>query len=78
MMESDFETFPALPCPRAGDGLFDPRDTWSVYLPVKQNKTPRGHNELTLDRKSMPIVAWYILSNESYINRVISEVFPTA
>jgi hypothetical protein len=26
----------------------------------------------------MPIVAWYVLSNESYMNRVIKEVLPTA
>jgi hypothetical protein len=32
---------------------------------------------LTLERKSMPIVAWYMLSKESYMNRVIKEVFPT-
>jgi hypothetical protein len=32
----------------------------------------------TLDRKSIPIVAWYVLSNESYINLVIRDVFPTA
>lgn len=32
----------------------------------------------TLDKKSMPIVAWYVLSNESYMNRVINDVFPTA
>jgi len=25
----------------------------------------------------MPIVAWYMLSNESYIKRVIREVLPT-
>ena len=25
----------------------------------------------------MPIVAWYMLSNESYIKRVMSEVLPT-
>jgi hypothetical protein len=25
----------------------------------------------------MPIVAWYMLSNESYMNRVIRDVFPT-
>jgi hypothetical protein len=31
----------------------------------------------TLDRKSIPIVAWYVLSNESYINLVIRDVFPT-
>jgi len=26
----------------------------------------------------MPMVAWYVLSNESYMNRVIKEVLPTA
>lgn len=31
----------------------------------------------TLERKSIPIVAWYMLSNESYMNRVIREVLPT-
>jgi hypothetical protein len=25
----------------------------------------------------MPIVAWYVLSNESYMKRVINDVFPT-
>lgn len=30
-----------------------------------------------MDKKSIPIVAWYVLSNESYMNRVIKEVFPT-
>jgi hypothetical protein len=25
----------------------------------------------------MPIVAWYVLSKESYMNRVMSDVFPT-
>ena len=33
--------------------------------------------ERTLERKSMPMVAWYMLSKESYINRVIKEVLPT-
>ena len=26
----------------------------------------------------MPIVAWYMLSNESYINRVMRDVLPTS
>lgn len=26
----------------------------------------------------MPIVAWYMLSNESYMKRVIRDVLPTA
>ena len=30
-----------------------------------------------MERKSMPMVAWYVLSKESYMNRVMSEVFPT-
>lgn len=36
-----------------------------------------GSNELALERKSMPMVAWYMLSKESYMNRVIREVLPT-
>ena len=32
---------------------------------------------LTFDKKSMPIVAWYVLSKVSYIKRVIREVLPT-
>ena len=31
----------------------------------------------TFDRKSIPMVAWYMLSKESYMNLVISDVFPT-
>jgi len=31
----------------------------------------------TFDRKSIPMVAWYMLSKESYMNLVISEVLPT-
>lgn len=38
----------------------------------------KGRDGLTLERKSMPIVAWYMLSNESYMNRVMREVLPTA
>ena len=30
-----------------------------------------------MERKSMPMVAWYMLSNESYMNRVMSDVLPT-
>lgn len=37
----------------------------------------RGMVWRTLDKKSMPIVAWYVLSNESYMNRVINDVLPT-
>lgn len=31
----------------------------------------------TLERKSMPMVAWYMLSKESYMKRVIRDVLPT-
>lgn len=34
--------------------------------------------ECTFERKSIPMVAWYMLSKESYIKRVIKEVLPTA
>lgn len=34
-------------------------------------------SRITLERKSMPIVAWYMLSKESYMNRVIKDVLPT-
>jgi hypothetical protein len=37
----------------------------------------RDSRFVTLDKKSMPIVAWYVLSNESYMKRVIKEVLPT-
>lgn len=36
-----------------------------------------GVSVLALERKSMPMVAWYMLSNESYIKRVMSDVLPT-
>lgn len=34
--------------------------------------------ECTFERKSIPMVAWYMLSKESYMKRVIKEVLPTA
>lgn len=45
-------------------------------------RTLRGDSEVSgqpaLERKSMPMVAWYMLSKESYMKRVMSDVFPTA
>lgn len=32
---------------------------------------------MVFDKKSIPIVAWYVLSKLSYMNLVISDVFPT-
>ena len=42
--------------------------------------TGKGNGDAvcTLDKKSIPMVAWYVLSNESYMNLVIRDVFPTA
>ena len=42
-----------------------------IFLTVLSSKY------IVLLRKSMPIVAWYVLSNESYMKRVIKDVFPT-
>ena len=39
---------------------------------------PPGSSLLALERKSIPIVAWYMLSKESYMKRVMSDVLPTA
>lgn len=36
-----------------------------------------GGGKRTFERKSIPMVAWYMLSKESYMKRVINEVFPT-
>lgn len=47
------------------------------------NKSPKSIEKRkrmclsTFERKSIPIVAWYMLSNESYMNRVIKDVLPT-
>ena len=38
---------------------------------------PDTRKGLTFDKKSMPIVAWYVLSKVSYIKRVMREVLPT-
>ena len=40
-------------------------------------RTVRSSRYIVLERKSMPIVAWYMLSKESYIKRVIKDVLPT-
>ena len=40
-------------------------------------RTVRSSRYIVLERKSMPMVAWYMLSKESYIKRVIKDVLPT-
>ena len=42
------------------------------------SRTVRSSRYMVLLRKSIPMVAWYVLSKESYMKRVISEVLPTA
>ena len=37
----------------------------------------RSSRYMVFERKSMPMVAWYMLSKESYMKRVIREVLPT-
>ena len=37
----------------------------------------RSSRYIVLERKSIPMVAWYMLSKESYMKRVIREVLPT-
>lgn len=41
------------------------------------SRTVRSSRYMVFDKKSIPIVAWYVLSKVSYINRVIKLVFPT-
>ena len=38
----------------------------------------RSSRYMVFERKSMPMVAWYMLSKESYMKRVIREVLPTS
>ena len=66
--------------PRAGAVLCDLRGTLSRETKIQFRKIDSrcsSEKEHTLERKSMPMVAWYMLSKESYINRVIKEVLPT-
>jgi hypothetical protein len=77
MMESDSGTVLDPPYPITVIAQFDLQDTWSAQ--IGQYQLPSlCRVPLTFDRKSMPIVAWYMLSKESYIKRVIRDVFPTA
>jgi hypothetical protein len=77
MMESDSGTVLDPPCPITVIAQFDLQGTWSAQ--IGQYQLPSlCRVPLTFDRKSMPIVAWYMLSKESYIKRVIRDVFPTA
>ena len=41
------------------------------------NRTVRSSRYIVFDKKSIPIVAWYELSNLSYMNLEMIDVFPT-
>ena len=41
------------------------------------SRTVLSSRYMVLERKSIPMVAWYVLSKESYMKRVMSDVFPT-
>ena len=75
-MESDSETVLGPPYPIIVIARFDLRGTWSAQVD-QHLYLPRCRALLTFERKSIPIVAWYMLSKESYIKRVIRDVFPT-
>lgn len=76
MRESDFGIVLVQLYPIIVIALFGLRGTLSAELSVCPQCIVR--ELLTFERKSMPIVAWYMLSKESYMNRVIKDVFPTA
>lgn len=40
-------------------------------------RTVRSSRYMVLERKSMPMVAWYVVSNVSYMKRVMMLVLPT-
>lgn len=44
---------------------------------ARADRSGEKKSACTFERKSMPIVAWYMLSKESYMKRVIREVLPT-
>jgi hypothetical protein len=75
-MESDSGTVLDPLCPIIVNALFDPRGTWSTQI-CQYRPARLCCALLTFERKSIPIVAWYMLSKESYINRVIRDVLPT-
>lgn len=55
-------------------------EVWALTCPAVSQScslTVLSSRYMVLERKSIPMVAWYVLSNVSYINRVINDVFPT-
>lgn len=77
----NFEIAPDLLCPIVVIVRYGLRGTWSMGFPSIEcslsNWVGPLADGLTFERKSMPMVAWYMLSNESYMNRVIKDVLPT-
>lgn len=77
MTVSSSGTALARPCPTVVVSRSGPRGTQSAE---HHECLPERYDDAhlrTFDRKSMPIVAWYVGSKESYMNRVMSDVFPT-
>ena len=66
-------------CFRIGKNLVFSCHRSNVVLCIKSSiqVTVLSSKYIVFDRKSIPIVAWYVLSKLSYINLVISDVFPT-
>ena len=79
MKELGIESALDLLYPTVGGGQCGLQDTLSRRegcQRARRKETLLGR-ECTFERKSMPMVAWYMLSKESYMNRVIREVLPT-
>ena len=59
------------------DGIND-RNLSCPAVSQSCNRTPFESSKCTVfDKKSMPIVAWYVASNLSYMKREMTDVFPT-
>ena len=59
------------------DGIND-RNLSCPAVSQSCNRMPFESSKCTVfDKKSMPIVAWYVASNLSYMKREMTDVFPT-
>ena len=61
---------------RMYDGIND-RNRSCPAVSHNCRRTVRSSRYIVFDKKSIPIVAWYELSNLSYMKREMMEVFPT-
>jgi hypothetical protein len=58
-------------------GLIDGMDT-NPAVSQSWSRTVLSSRYMVLLKKSIPMVAWYVLSNVSYMKRVMMLVLPTA